>query len=73
MFIVKDKQAKLGPYCTRKFLMDGYHSLRFTFLLPVALFSMLLISGCGKKGPLYLPQKGGQEQAVPKPSPDYQP
>ena len=53
--------------------MNGYRSLRFTFLLPVALLSMLLISGCGKKGPLYLPQKDGQERAVPKPSPDYQP
>jgi len=73
MFIVKDKQAKLSPYCTGKFLMNGYRSLRFTFLLPVALLSMLLISGCGKKGPLYLPQKDGQERAVPKPSPDYQP
>ncbi|HLQ24420.1 MAG TPA: lipoprotein [Acidiferrobacterales bacterium] len=53
--------------------MNGYHSLRFTFLLPVVLLGMLLISGCGKKGPLYLPQKDGQERVVPPSAPGYQP
>ncbi len=48
--------------------MHGHYSLRVTFLLAFILLG-LLISGCGKKGPLYLPQKDGQEQAVPPPVP----
>jgi predicted small lipoprotein YifL len=74
MFIVDDKQAKLQPLLDWDIsLMKGFRSSRFVFLLPLILLSVLLVSGCGKKGPLYLPQKDGQEQRVPPSVPGPQP